>query len=609
MTFTAPLGLLALLAVPAIVAIHLFRRRFPERRVAGLFLWQMARQTPEGGGRVSTLPITASLILECLAAAAVALIIAGARLSTESVTRHLVVLLDDSASMAAVDASAGSARDRAARRVIAELDRLGGSARVTLITSGEQPSVIAGPGAFGVEARRALDGWRPAAPNHSMALGVRLARELAGEDGQVMIASDLPPTLRGEPAVEGALWAASGTSLPNVGITGAERSLTPDLGHGAIALTLLNESGGRARRRLDVSAGGASIVARDVDLPPGTSSLTLAIPPGLPAARVTLSADALLRDNEVTLVEPRPRLVSVANHLRDGRGRDALAKALAALAGVTQAEPGHLSFVEADALAAPAAAGVWRAGFGRPPARWGSAGEPRDFIGPFLLEKRHPLLAGVTLDGVVWAGAAPLAAGAARPIASAGDRPLIATIARGLDTDVLFDIDVDRTNLIRSPDWPILVSNAVEMRRQSLPGPERWNYRIGEWVRVRLGHEPKAPLRFRCGGVERTLPAGSRIEFVAPSPGGLLQIFEGDAVLFELGVNFLDESESNLRHQATADTGAVRDTRGQRGETGPASDPLFWVLLAIAVGAIVANWRVVNPRPAAPDPRTRRSAA
>ena len=29
MTFTAPLGLLALLAIPAIVAIHLFRRRFP----------------------------------------------------------------------------------------------------------------------------------------------------------------------------------------------------------------------------------------------------------------------------------------------------------------------------------------------------------------------------------------------------------------------------------------------------------------------------------------------------------------------------------------------------------------------------------------------------
>ena len=63
MIFTAPLGLLALLAIPAIIAIHLFRRRFPPRSVAGLFLWQVVQQTPQGGGKVTKLPITASLIL------------------------------------------------------------------------------------------------------------------------------------------------------------------------------------------------------------------------------------------------------------------------------------------------------------------------------------------------------------------------------------------------------------------------------------------------------------------------------------------------------------------------------------------------------------------
>jgi hypothetical protein len=53
-TFAAPLGLLALLAIPAIVAIHLFRRRFPVRPVAGLFLWQIGRQTPEAGRTVDS---------------------------------------------------------------------------------------------------------------------------------------------------------------------------------------------------------------------------------------------------------------------------------------------------------------------------------------------------------------------------------------------------------------------------------------------------------------------------------------------------------------------------------------------------------------------------
>ena len=151
--FATPLGLLALLAIPAIVAIHLFRRRFPVRPVAGLFLWQIVRQTPEGGSKIARLPITTSLILECLAALALALILAGARVSSAGVSPHLVVLLDDSASMAAVNARGESARDRAVRRVLAELDRLGNRARVTLVESGDRPSVLAGPAALAVEAR------------------------------------------------------------------------------------------------------------------------------------------------------------------------------------------------------------------------------------------------------------------------------------------------------------------------------------------------------------------------------------------------------------------------------------------------------------------------
>ena len=139
MMFTTPLGLLALLAIPAIVVIHLFRRRFPVRPVAGLFLWQIVRQTPEGGGKIAKLPITTSLILECLAALALALILAGARLSSAGVSRHLVVLLDDSASMAAVNRQGESARDRAVQRVLREVDRLGAGGRITFVRSGDRP--------------------------------------------------------------------------------------------------------------------------------------------------------------------------------------------------------------------------------------------------------------------------------------------------------------------------------------------------------------------------------------------------------------------------------------------------------------------------------------
>ena len=612
MIFASPLGLLALLAIPAIVAIHLFRRRFPVRPVAGLFLWQIGRQTPEGGGKISRLPVTASLILECLAALALALILAGARLSSAGVSPHLVVLLDDSASMAAVNSRGESARSRAVRRVLDEVARLGNRGLVTIVQSGVRPSVLAGPAAPAIEARRALDGWKPEAPHHPLALGLRVARELAGRTSRLLVITDLTPSA---PPTEGELWASVGEPLANVGIMAADRTLDASEGRGTIALTLGNYSDAAARRVVTVSAGDNVIVTRSLELPPGLSSLTLPLPPGLPAVRVALENDALARDNDVILAEPRPRVVGVATPLAEGRGRQALLKALASVAGVTQQQDSpHLVFGDASDLDRQTAPGTWRAGFGRAPASWIAKGEPQDFIGPFVLEKRHPLLLGVSFGGVVWPGAVPLA-GDVRPVATAGDHVLIGMRASGNAATrpaILFNLDLDRTNLIRSPDWPILISNLVEMRRQALPGPERWNYRVGEQVRVRLGRDPKGPIRIRCGPVERPLlasrsprgeggPRSGELEFIAPSPGGLLQIVEdphgsdGDTVLYELGVNFLDDHEANLRDRSSGSAGQFADAAGLRAETGPASDPLFWLLLAIAGTALIANWCLLTP--------------
>jgi hypothetical protein len=391
------------------------------------------------------------------------------------------------------------------------------------------------------------------------------------------------------------LWVAVGEPLANDGITAAQRTISPQEGKGAVSLTLANFSDSQTRRRLTLKTENKELMVRDIDLAPGTSSVTLPLPPGLPAVKVSLNDDALLRDNEVTLVEPRPQEVGVENHLPEGRGRVALSKALGSLSGITLAEHGHLAFIPASELDRPAAPGVWRVGFGHAPATLSAPGEARDFIGPFVPEKRDPLMEGITLAGVVWTGASPLAPGV-HPLVSAGDQPLIVMLGQRPESGILFNLDLDRTNLVRAPDWPILISNLVEMRRQSLPGPDRWNYRIGEWVRVRLGRDPKGPLRFRCGGIERALPAGRTVEFAAPSPGGLLQILEGDDVLFELGVNFLDEDETNLRAKSTSEIGKFDNaSRGLRSENGPASDPLFWVLVVIGGLAIILNWFWLSP--------------
>jgi hypothetical protein len=245
-------------------------------------------------------------------------------------------------------------------------------------------------------------------------------------------------------------------------------------------------------------------------------------------------------------------------------------------------------FVEANDSGA-VAPGAWQVRFGVP----AGTNDDADLIGPFVLEKRHPLMQGVTLGGVVWTGVRPLAPGTVHPIASAGDAALVGTLISGAavaDPVFVFNLDLARTNLIRSPDWPILISNLVEMRRRELPGPERWNYRVGEWVRVRFDRQPASPLRLRMGALERDLPQTRVVEFVAPAPGGLAQILEGGQVRFEIGINPLDETEGDLRTASTSTLGELDADAKRTLESGVAFDPIFWVLLAVCAAAMLGNW-------------------
>ena len=454
MTFAAPLGLLALLAIPAIIAIHLLRRRFPVRPIAGLFLWQAAHDVPDGGRRIDKLPWTTSLLLECLAALALALIISGATLAPSASSEHVVVLLDDSVSMTARDVRSvrlqadqdggDTPRARAAARVREEVKRIGPRGRMTLVRSGERPALIAGPAAFGAEAESALTAWTPQARQHSLAAGLRLARELKGKSGSLLILSDRQADGTSERIVPGEIWAALGVPLPNIGIVDAHRSVNAETRQGALSLTVRNYSDAPAKRVLVVSAfnpveSGFSrtqttapeteLLKRNVDVPVGTSSLSIPLPAATPPVRASFSDDALVSDNGVVMVEPRPQIVAVDDRLKEGRGRAALEKALGALTEVTPGSPGHLTFVDA---AVPPSPGIWHARFGKP--ETSSPGMPEDLIGPFVLEKRHPLLQGVTLAGVVWTGAFPLAAGAVHPLASGGDRALIGTLVASPST-------------------------------------------------------------------------------------------------------------------------------------------------------------------------------
>ena len=185
--FTQPWGLLGLLAVPVVVALHLFRRRYQVQRIAALFLWEDAQRSESTGRKRQPLRRTPSFWLEVLAALLAGLLLGGFDPLAGGEAKHLVAVLDDSASM-------GHAPRRA--KVLEALeeafDEHGRRTRVTLVRSGVRPSLLCGPAALLPDARRALEDWQPAAPSHAPDAAIDLARELA-QSGEILFLTDQAP--------------------------------------------------------------------------------------------------------------------------------------------------------------------------------------------------------------------------------------------------------------------------------------------------------------------------------------------------------------------------------------------------------------------------------
>ena len=166
MSFANPWGLLALLAMPAIVAIHLYHRRFPPIVVAGVHLWGVQHEMRSVGRTRERLPITPSLLLELLAAFLIAMILSQPRFGELGRATHLVVVLDNSASMQAEPKTDTSFRDLAAAELLERMDNLNRGSRVTALVTGNRPATLIGPLASVDEARDQLANWQPSVSIH-----------------------------------------------------------------------------------------------------------------------------------------------------------------------------------------------------------------------------------------------------------------------------------------------------------------------------------------------------------------------------------------------------------------------------------------------------------
>jgi len=581
-----PLGLLALLALPAIVALHCFRRRYRARAVTGLFLYGPPPAVVAAGRTPRRLVQAPSLWLELLAALAATWWLCDPHLADRERAAHLVLVLDSSRALQAVATDGVSAEARARAAAEALIAGLARDDRVTVVASGPAPRLIAGPGARVAAARVALGRWQADQPWHEIDDALALAQSLGGPGARTLLVGDrLPPRLPTDIGVT-----AVGEALPTSGL--ADARWLVDASGERVALRVLAQGGEPRARRLVLRDGDGVVLAeRDLSLVPGQAqAVVFAAPSGIAVGAaieaMLLGPDPLVADDRARLLRPEPRLVRIAIDLPEAQAKPVRA-AVAAVAEAVVVEPAQAAHLRIGGAATPPPAGTWRLRV--------SEGEAPPAIGPFLARAGDPLLADVDLTGVLWSGGGGTPADE-EPLLIAGDAVLLSARRQGRDRWLTLACSLPRSTLIRHPAWPALIANLVAARRAALPGPADANLLVGQPLRFPLPADAVAATVIAPDGAITTWRADASGVIELPGlrqPGahavGALTTDGATRAWLTLQANDLDPRLADLAACATATTAPAENAGGQveRSRGGLAH---LLPLIALALAALGAWW-------------------
>lgn len=574
--FLYPLAFLGLLAVPALLAIYLFRNRFRRQIVSSLMLWVDARESREGGRRLRRLQTPLLLLLELLAILLLVLAAADPYLSLRQSSQPLVVVLDDSLSMRAGEPSP---RDRALAALREHL-RAQPPYSVRLILAGERPQLLGDTARSPSDALVAAEGWTCLAPLARLDEAVVLGAELGGERARVLVLSDRAPAAA-LPETGRVQWWAFGRPLDNVAFVtaarqerdGRDRILLEiaNLGNAPRTVTLTVEplGGGDALRRSRLDLRGDETERIVAELPEGTSGLVARLDDGV-----------LPLDSQVTLLPVPTRPVRIDVRMRDPRLREPMEKALRAVrfARLTATAP---DLILRDSEGATEGEGAWVV-------RLIAENDATAYSGPFVFDRAHPLTEGLSLRSVIW-GAGQSAALDGTPVLMAGNVVLIADgetpLSGGMSRHELrVRLTPELSTVQDSPDWPILVWNLLSWRGSALPGLARPNLRLGERTTLVLPTYRESVQLSSPGVPVRTVAVRGRQVTLMGDAIGIHETRDGEQS-YRYAVNALNRDESDLRGCAEGhwgdwldDATLHRDYRGVR-----------WILLLGMLAVAVAH--------------------
>ena len=617
-----PWGLVALAAVPLLVAIHSLRQRSRRVVTSTLFLLEHAGPLPTGGIRLEHFRQALPFWMQLLASLALTWLLVEPRFIRADSRQTVVVVLDSSASMAAFREPTVAALERV-------LKRLGAVAGHTdwqlLETGSRRPPLHAGDDLAGLLG--ALSRWQPTLGTHDFTAALAVAQALAPADrGAVILVTD-----RDIAVPSGVALLSVGTPIDNTGFVGADVSVdaaAPDASSGGPSprwrAIVANRGELPSRRKLSILTGPATGLPKaplqepfDIDLAPGeTRTLTGAWPAGAERVLLEITPDRFLLDDRMALARPVPRRVRVA--IRAGTpGGELLGRMVAAASAaeiVADADSADLVVepfgTEGTGAAVQVAAaapdtdtdsGEAAVDAGQEADKALPAPRPMRLDPAPLSVEDHPLVRDLAWNGFLSgpAGLIDLADGD-EPLVWKGARPLVLLRHRIAENGtvgevLLINADLEGSTAARTPALVVLLERFVERVRGRIERPWAGTFQAEEEITMPplVATLVVEPLAGPASASPATPPRSQPFRGRAPADAGFFTVAPSasDAPaqpLLQGATQQADPRESDFRTAGPTDT--VDEVRFELARRQSVADPFLPGWLALVAAALLVAW-------------------
>ena len=571
---TYPLALIALTTLPALAAIYILRNRFRRRQVSSLVLWHFHVQSKSGGSKIHRLQLPLLFFLELMALLLLVTAATGPRWKLPQSSRPLIIVLNDSFSMQAV--RDGVSAQTHAKEFLQKLYSRQPPPFTRLIVAGPRPRSLGSTARNWHEVNDLLSQWKCLSPNADIDSAITLAAELGKAQANILVLTDRkPPDEKiSNPRLE---WAAFGWPLDNFAIINASRTAFGD--QDRCLLEVANYSGEARSTQLTVQIGTNAPQNSVVSLAANDSErIVFNIPSSAPSLRAMLEPDALAEDNEIELLPPIRKRVRVQVALTN-KNLSAMVNRTLEATGFRAALSDNPELVihETDS---PVGSNAWSL-------VWPTRGATNAFTGPFIVDTSHPLAKGVTLAGVIWAGAAMTNSSGDIPVILAGNTPLFSERQDMFGRrHITLNLNPELSTVQDTPDWPILFWDILSWRISEMPGLKESNARLGTTVSLKTTGEPVTVTD--PDGEKTSFPkTGDELALETPMPG-VYSVAMGTTTN-QFSVNTLAPDESNLGTCASGQWGKWGDDTERRLEEASA----VWVFGLLALALLATHMYLV----------------